>query len=207
MAVTTTWTSLKALIAAELKRDDLTSYIPDFINQAEFRLSREIRPAGFERYTSSAMTAGDPFLTTPSRYQGAISLHVIVSSARKAVFNRSYSWLLDYWPTQATTGVPKYYADMGDSALKVAPTPASDYSFELAYYEKLQPLDSSNETNWLTENAPDILLYASLLEAAPFLRDDARIAVWEKMLDRLVGGMTATAGAYKSDDTTSVAGG
>ena len=40
------------------------------------------------------------------------------------------------------------------------------------------------ETNWLTEYAPDLLLYAALLEAAPFLKKDERIGTWQAMYDR-----------------------
>ena len=38
--------------------------------------------------------------------------------------------------------------------------------------------------NWLTEYAPDVLLYASLLEALPFLKNDERVQMWQGMYDR-----------------------
>jgi hypothetical protein len=42
-------------------------------------------------------------------------------------------------------------------------------------------LDDNNQTNWLTEYAPNLLLYATLLEATPFLKNDERIPVWTNM--------------------------
>jgi len=45
-------------------------------------------------------------------------------------------------------------------------------------------LDDDNQDNWLTKYAPDALLYAVLLEATPFLKNDERIATWQAMYDR-----------------------
>ena len=45
------------------------------------------------------------------------------------------------------------------------------------------PLSSSNQTNWLTQNAPNVMLFGTLKQTAPFLKDDARLAVWGQMFD------------------------
>jgi hypothetical protein len=68
----------------------------------------------------------------------------------------------------------------------VAPTPATDYTFEVLYYERVQPLDSSNQTNWFTQYAPQALLYGSLLQAMPFLRNDERIPMWQAQYDLII---------------------
>jgi hypothetical protein len=49
------------------------------------------------------------------------------------------------------------------------------------YYERLQPLDSSNQTNWFTIYAPQALLYGTLLQAMPFLKNDDRVPLWQAM--------------------------
>ena len=61
---------------------------------------------------------------------------------------------------------------------------ASAFAFETLCYTRLQPLASDNQTNWLTEFAPQLLLYRTLLELTPFLKNDARIPVWQQMYDR-----------------------
>jgi hypothetical protein len=61
----------------------------------------------------------------------------------------------------------------------IAPTPDVAYAFEVLYYERVQPLDSSNQTNWFTIYAPQALLYGSLLQAMPFLKNDERIPMWQ----------------------------
>jgi len=42
------------------------------------------------------------------------------------------------------------------------------------YYERIQPLSSTNQTNWLTQNAPNAMLYGTLLQAMPWLKNDQR---------------------------------
>ena len=56
----------------------------------------------------------------------------------------------------------------------VAPTPSFAYAFEVLYYERIQPLSSVNQTNWLTQNAPNAMLFGTLLQAMPFLKNDQR---------------------------------
>ena len=68
----------------------------------------------------------------------------------------------------------------------VAPTPDTDYTFEVLYYERIQPLDSSNQTNWFTIYAPQALLYGSLLQAMPFLKNDERMPMWQQNYDLIM---------------------
>jgi hypothetical protein len=68
----------------------------------------------------------------------------------------------------------------------VAPTPSDDYAYEVLYYERIQPLDSSNQTNWFTQYAPQALLYGSLLQAMPFLKNDERIPMWQQQYQAIM---------------------
>ena len=72
-----------------------------------------------------------------------------------------------------------FYCDYNYDNWLVAPTPASTYSLEVLYYERVQPLDSNNQTNWFTIYAPQALLYGSLLQAMPFLKNDERTPMWQ----------------------------
>ena len=73
----------------------------------------------------------------------------------------------------------------------VAPTPAAAYDFEVLYYERVQPLDSSNQTNWFTIYAPQALLYGSLLQAMPFLKNDERVPMWQGQYKLIMDILTA----------------
>ena len=66
----------------------------------------------------------------------------------------------------------------------MAPTPDAAYPFEVLVYQLIPLLDDANQSNWLTEYAPQLILYGALLEATPFLKNDERIQVWQSMYDR-----------------------
>lgn len=180
-----TWTSLKADVAEYLDRSDLTARIPSFIELAEKTVSRVLKPEGFERYATFTITSGDAYITRPERYRGLIHLYILVSGDRRFLEARTLSYVLDYWPDESDTGVPEYVAPYGKDNLIIAPTPGANYAnSELGYYEDLEPLGSGNATNWLTEFAPNLLLYGTLLEASPYLKGDARIGTWKGLWDQ-----------------------
>jgi hypothetical protein len=60
------------------------------------------------------------------------------------------------------------------------------YEYEVLYYERLQPLDSSNQTNWFTIYAPQALLYGSLLQAMPYIKNDERMPMWQQNYDLII---------------------
>lgn len=143
---------------------------------------------GYLTTPTLVFSGGDP--VTPATGTTTISL---TNVERNQLYVRSYEYCRNYWPRPTLTGAPRFYADYGFTHWLIVPTPGEDYPIEIAYYQLAQLLDDSNQTNWLTENAPDLLLYAALLEATPFLKNDERIATWQNMYDR-------AAQAYKSED-------
>ena len=100
----------------------------------------------------------------------------------------------EYAPNVSVTGQPLYYADYDWDHWFVAPTPDQAYAFEAICYTRLQPLASDNQTNWLTQNAPNALLFGVLKQTAPFLKDDPRLATWNALFDQAMASL-------KSEDT------
>ena len=76
--------------------------------------------------------------------------------------------------------LPRYYSDYGFDNWLISPTPNAGYPFEVGYLELPEPLTKNNQQNWLSLYIPDILLYASLLQAMPYVKTDERLPVWEK---------------------------
>jgi hypothetical protein len=126
------------------------------------------------------MTAGQATLDKPARWHKTVSMNITVDGQRQPVLLRKYEYLRNYWPDPSSTDTPLYYCDYDYTHWMVAPTPSSAYNFEVLYYERVQPLDSSNQTNWFTTYAPQALLYGSLLQAMPFLKNDERIPMWQQ---------------------------
>jgi hypothetical protein len=110
---------------------------------------------------------------------------------------RKYEYLRNYWPDTTATDIPKYYCDYDYTHWLVAPTPASNYTFEVLYYERVQPLDSTNQTNWFTQYAPQAMLYGTLLQAMPFLKNDERIQMWQTQYQLIID-------TLKNEDLTRV---
>jgi hypothetical protein len=100
------------------------------------------------------------------------------------IFARSYEYCRSYWPNEAETGAPQFYADYDFQHWLITPTPVAASTLEILYYEQPALLGDDLQTNWLTEYAPDLLLYATLLEASPFLKNDERTGMWQAMYDR-----------------------
>jgi hypothetical protein len=78
---------------------------------------------------------------------------------------------------------PKFFGVVGGQ-FRLVPTPDSNYTTELTYYAKLTKLSSTVASNWLLASNPDIYLYGALLQAAPYLQDDARIQTWATLYER-----------------------
>ena len=71
----------------------------------------------------------------------------------------------------------------------LAPTPDSNYTFELHYFYRPASLTAGleNGTTWLSDNAPNALLYGSLVEAAVYLKNDSDIAVFQSKFSEAIG--------------------
>jgi len=82
-----------------------------------------------------------------------------------------------------STGLPVAAAIIGQN-LRFAPQPDQTYTMTLSYWATITALSTNNQSNWLLDAHPDIYLYASLIESAPYLRDDQRVPLWEAGLQR-----------------------
>jgi hypothetical protein len=181
-AAVMTYDSLVENIQSYLERNDASTLakIPLFIMLAEQIIASQIKFLGNLTVNTSTMTAGQATIDKPARWHKTVSMNITVDGQRQPVLLRKYEYLRNYWPDPASTGTPLYYCDYDYTHWMVAPTPSTAYNFEVLYYERVQPLDSSNQTNWFTTYAPQALLYGSLLQAMPFLKNDERMPMWQQ---------------------------
>lgn len=183
-----TYDSLVENIQSYLERNDTATLdkIPLFIMLAEQVIASKIKFLGNLTVNTSNMVANTAVIAKPARWHKTVSMNITVAGERQPVLLRKYEYLRNYAPDPTETGMPKYYADYDYENWLVAPTPDSAYAFEVLYYERVQPLDSSNQTNWFTVYAPQALLYGSLLQAMPFLKNDDRIPMWQAQYDAIM---------------------
>jgi hypothetical protein len=171
----TTYSGLKTAVANWLNRTDLTSYIPDFIALAEERIYRDLRIKAMETAFSSTVASGvialpTDYLELKSAYVDGSPIYFLERASLEDIYSK--------YPTRAAGGKPLYIAREGENFI-FGPYPDAAYTIKGIYYKKLPALSDSNTTNWLTSSAPSLILFGALTEAAPFLKDDARLAIWE----------------------------
>lgn len=194
-----------------IDRADLTFQVPDFIRLAETRLDRRLNLAENETLVTLPLVAGVTPLPDDYRSWRSVTGSGAAWGGRLDYLSpdQFYSYRRgpwrSYWRDQS--GVPHYDGPGGCGFTIVGSVPADDLdapldswsfgadnpfllvgpwgagSVRLVYRRGIPPLGDDRPTNWLLAKAPDLYLYASLLEAAPYLRDDARIATWRALLE------------------------
>jgi len=148
-----------------------------FINDAEFRILREVDSDNNRRYVSANLIAGTRFIDVPTDLLIVRSAQIVDSELASGDTNqnrdflqfRDTSFMSEFNPT-ATTGVPKYYSNLDETRIVVAPTPDQTYTIQLNYILKPTGLSSTNTTTYLSTEFPNGLLYACLVEAYGFLK-------------------------------------
>lgn len=169
----TSYSTLKTSIANYLHRSDLTDLIPEFIADGEARIYNDLRIRAMETAFSGTTSGGT--IALPSGFLEWIYLYADGDSNQK-LERRDMEWIVTNYPS--ATGTPIYFARDGEY-LKFGPFPDADTDLVGRYYKRLDALSDSNTTNWFTSNAPELLRFAALCEAAPYIGNDARIPVWE----------------------------
>ena len=183
----TSYSDLQTTIAGYLARSDLTTQIPDFIRLAETRLRRDLRIRQMLKSVTTQTVAADSTVELPSDFLEVRDFVVVGSPVvplnyySPTAFSRNTrSW---------ESGKPKDYTVLADD-FQLSPIPDSNYTVKLFYFAAPTFLSDSNTSNAFLANTPDALLYGSLLEAAPYLMDDARINTWGTMFDRAMASIT-----------------
>jgi hypothetical protein len=179
----TNYSALQTTIANYLGRTDLTAQIPTFIQLAETRLARELRTRQMLSSTTMSMTGGDSTVSIPSDFLELRDLfiqgnpRIPVTYLSPSIFTRN--------ARAEESGKPVFYTVL-QSEFEFAPIPDTNYTLEMLYYAKPLQLSNANTSNIFLTNYPDALLYGSLMEAEPYLINDARVQLWGSMYDRAV---------------------
>ena len=188
VAAVMTYDSLVNDIQTYLERTDTQTLekIPQFIMLAEQIIAAEIKFLGNLTVATSTMVQSENVIPKPARWRKTVSMNVTVAGKRQPVLLRTYEYIREYWPDPTSTDKPLFFCDYDYQHWLIGPTPAADYAYEVLYYERVQPLDSSNQSNWFTQYAPQAMLYGTLLQAMPFLKNDERMPMWQSNYDRII---------------------
>jgi hypothetical protein len=179
----TNYTDLQASVAGYLGRSDLSAQIPDFIRFAEIRLARELRTRLMLKSATAPTVGNDARVALPTDFLEIRELFVQGNPRLPVTYLSPSAFTRDARADES--GSPVFYTVLA-SEFQFAPIPDAVYTLEILYYAKPPVLSSTNASNVFLANYPDALLYGALLEAEPYLINDARSQTWATLYDRAV---------------------
>jgi hypothetical protein len=174
--------------------------IPDLIQQGIIRIYNRAKDLGFEIITVHRnIAAGTINLPMPAGWFETISFQMINPVTQDVTFlqPRSYEFCRTYWPfyQNVTRAKPKYYAHHGQNnnnarlndpysrgIYMLCPVPDIIYNFDIIYHG-IPLFNENNQTNFLTQRYPDLLLYSCLIEACLFLDNPAKLAEYKNLFN------------------------
>jgi hypothetical protein len=192
----TTYVGLQSAIADFLDRQDLTAAIPTFIALAEARISRDVSHWKQEKRVTTVFN--EQYELVPNDLIEALSLqHVgggrIMTMAATEMQERRGD--VNYVAAKPTS------VRLTAGQFELFPSPDTDYSVSLLYRARIPALADDNVSTWLLLDAPDVLLYGALGNAAPYLKDDGRLPVWAALYQSAVDALNAESKSAKSIGT------
>lgn len=172
-----TYAELKSAVADWLDRGDLAGRIPDFIALAEARLDRVLRLRRMETEQVLNLAAGARSVTLPAGFREALGLWRIAPEGRIALRFVTPGQL----PVSTAAGRPDRWTIDGGSIAFERPG-ANAASYALRMLGRLSLSDAA-PTNPALQDHPDLYLFATLMEAAPYLRDAELLQMFAARLE------------------------
>jgi hypothetical protein len=173
-----TFTTLKTAIQDYTDNSETTfvNNLTTFIVSAEERILKNVQLSLFRKNSTGSTSNANKYLALPSDFLTPFSLSIISSSEHIFLDLKDVNFVQSFNPNPATTGTPRYYAIFDYQNLILAPTPDSAYTAELHYFYRPTSITTSGDgSSWLGTNAPNTLLYGSLVEAYTFMKGEADI--------------------------------
>ena len=181
-----TYAELKDQVVNFINKPDIEQTIDTFIDLTEADIKRKVRHWKMEK--RATVELDDQYSRVPTDWLESIRFYLTSTPtsevqliSRREMFDRREG-------RSDTTGRPEFYV-MSDGAFEIYPTPDASYTAELLYYAENDALSSSNTTNWLLTDYPDVYLYGTLTHTAPFLGEDARLPIWAQLYQSALDGV------------------
>ena len=149
--------------------------LPVFIRGAEDRIFTLVDLELFRKNATAQLTVGDPYLSVPTDYLAPFSFQITTTNYKEFLENKDVNFVQQYAVDAGINTTPKYYSVFDVNNFIVGPTPNLAYDVELHYYYRPASITAgaASGTSWLSENAPNALLYGSLVEAYTYMKGEA----------------------------------
>lgn len=184
---TKSFVDIKRRIRLVLK-PEYGAFIDDWVRDAQTRLEDELRLRDMEVHITDTISEGGKTIRVPDDYLELIVLYIIDNNTRISLYDR-------YQPRKfvetfrsvdtATEGLPRWFVIIGKT-IEFDKYTDKDYEYGMVYYKRFPTLVEEDDINWWTENRSDLLFYASLVEAIPYIGKDERMVLWQGKKDSLI---------------------
>jgi len=187
-----TYNNLVADVINYMERNDaqFVAQIPSLIGLAESAIAAELKTYLQLTVVESSLSQNQVILSKPARWRKTVSM----KANGKPILLRSQDYIAQY-QSESDPGLVKYYADYDYNNWNFAPAPSSDTAIEIIYYSEIQPLDTTNQQNMFTREAPQAMLFGTLLQAQGYLKALDKLPVWKQYY-------TDTIAALKKEDNS-----
>lgn len=171
---------LKTAVANWLHRSDLTTQIPDFVSLAESRIQSDLGDLVALEYAGTLTTAaGTRTYAVPSgfvRLLSCVDLQIVLADE-----------IAQAYADNQAQAEPDFIGFDGTQFV-VHPVPDAAYSFPYTAQVRFAALSADGDSNTILARWPGLYLYGALTEAAPYLEDDARVALWSAKYGEVLAG-------------------
>jgi len=163
-----------------------TDILENIILNAQYRIMRDVPIDADRKQQDGNLITGQSTINAPA---GALFIRGIqvydstsdVTGNNVWLEKKDITYLQQYVPSTETAkrGQPKYYAMFGGATgdsdttsgrMMFAPVPDTTYKFRVHFNKMPATLESSNQTNYISMNFPNGLLYCCLSETYGFLK-------------------------------------
>lgn len=164
------YVDVKAQFLGLLNRRDVTPTLTNtFLKFGVQRIQRELRVPAMEKLAIFT-TDGTSEVEVPGDYLEMISIYTNNASQHQRLVRTDAQTVLS---ATKVSGTPVYYSRIG-GIFNIGPVPASGTEVFIHYYADSSELVADTDTNWITEVAPTLLVYAALSYAADYFLDDRK---------------------------------
>ena len=171
--------------------------IQGFIEDAEFRILRDVDSDNNRFYATANLVVNQRYVLVPQDTLVIRSAQVSdgttfnAGTTRTFLEKRDTSFISEFNST-GEGGQPKYYANWDENTIALAPIPDNTYAIQVNYILKPGGLSSTNTNTYLSDEFPNGLLYACLVEAYGFLKGPAdMLQFYEQKYTQSVQGFLA----------------
>jgi hypothetical protein len=141
------------------------------------------------KYVTTNTVASDGTVALPSDFLAMRDLHIETNPVSVIEYQTPSNFFRNARTTES--GIPTMYTVLA-TEFKFAPVPDGVYTLHMLYYGSPTYLSSTNSSNAFLANCPDLLLYAALGEAEPYLMNDERLQTWASLYQRGIDSISSS---------------